>query len=122
MIASVVAQPDVPSSVRTVSAASPRAIVAPIAAKRYLLKVTISDTAQQDLERAKALLRHVIPSGDPAALVERALALLARDAERTKASATSNPRRSSLDEPRSNQRPHRAIPANVKRAGASPAS
>jgi hypothetical protein len=91
--------------------------------------VTIGQDAHDNLERARALLRHVIPSGDPAALVERALALLVQEAERTKCAKTARPRSPVAAVPHAavhgretrrpnaaGRRPNRVIPAAVKRA------
>lgn len=52
-----------------------------------------------------------IPNGDPAAIVERALALLVRQLEQTKFAATDRPRKVRPGDPRS-----RHIPAAVRRA------
>jgi 5-methylcytosine-specific restriction endonuclease McrA len=78
------------------------------------LKVTIGEQTHDKLERARALLRHVVPDGDPAALLDRALTLLIEDAERTKCAVTPKPRAaqsSKAPRPRT-----RHIPAPVKRA------
>jgi hypothetical protein len=90
---------------------SSRAVVAPLAADRYLLKVTLSQGARDKLEQARALLRHQIPTGDPAAIVERALTVLVEQLERTKLGATPRPRRGGRTAPTS-----RHVPAAVKRA------
>ncbi len=58
------------------TAASPRAVVAPLASDRYFLKITLSADARVNLDRARDLLRHVLPSGDPALIVEPALTVL----------------------------------------------
>jgi hypothetical protein len=58
------------------------AVVTPLAPERYKVQVTISRDAHDKLRRAQELLRHAIPSGDPAAIVERALSLLVDDLER----------------------------------------
>ena len=59
----------------TAPAVAPRAVLAPLAADRHLLKITItlSADARARLDRARDLLRHVLPTGDPALIVERAL-------------------------------------------------
>ena len=82
----------------------------PLAPERYKVQVTISKDAHDHLRRAQNLLRHVIPSGDPAAIVERALALLVADLERKKLAATTSPRPVRTATPGS-----RHIPAAVKR-------
>jgi hypothetical protein len=67
-------------------------VVAPIAPRRYLLKVTIGEETHDTLQRVRALLRHSVPDGDLAIIVDRALRLLLQEAERTKCAATSRPR------------------------------
>ena len=91
-----------------------RAAVAPIAPKKYLLRLTISQETVDKLERARSLLRHVVPDGDPAILVDRALALLVQDAER-KQFAVNEPDRPKPPVRSSGPR-GRYIPAAVRRA------
>lgn len=86
------------------------AIVEPLAPERYKLQVTISREAHDKLRRAQDLLRHTIPSGDPAAIVERALSLLVDDLERKKLAATQKPRPAAPA-----TRGSRHVPAAVKR-------
>ena len=112
-------QPDIPASVRALPAmcATPaRPVVAPLSAKRYLLRVTIGKETHDKLERARALLRHVIPDGDPAVLIDRALTLLVADAERTKCAATARPRAARPSNTLSPGQRARHIPAAVRRA------
>jgi hypothetical protein len=90
---------------------SHRSILAPLAPERFLLKVTISRGVHDKLERARALLRHAIPNGDPAAIVDRALTALLEQLERRKVAATSHPR---VDASRGSRTRH--VPAAVKRA------
>lgn len=117
-------QPDIPATVRALPATATtptasttptaRPVIAPLSARRYLLKLTIGEETRDKLKRARSLLRHVIPDGDPAALLDRALTLLVKDAERMKWSATSKPRAA-----QSSQAPGpgtRHIPAAIKRA------
>lgn len=61
---------------------SSRPTVTPLAPERFLIKVTIGADARANLRRAQDLLRHVIPSGDPAQIVERALKSLVDQLER----------------------------------------
>jgi hypothetical protein len=63
----------------------PRAVVAPTAPDRYLIKVTVSAETHAKLRRAQDLLRHSIPNGDHAAVLDRALTLLVDHLERQKA-------------------------------------
>lgn len=89
---------------------TPRAIVAPIAPKRYLMRITISDATHSKLERLQALMRPAIPSGDPAEIVDRALTVLLAEVERSKIASASRPRHLGDREPRG-----RHIPAAVRR-------
>ena len=59
-----------------------------LAPERYSLRVTLSAEGHARLRRAQDLLRHQVPDGDPAVIVERALALLVERLERTKFAAT----------------------------------
>jgi hypothetical protein len=86
------------------------ATVTPLAPERYKLQVTLSRETHDRLRRAQDLLRHVIPDGDPAAIVDRALTLLVADLEKTRLAATSRPRPSREATPGS-----RHVPAAVKR-------
>jgi 5-methylcytosine-specific restriction endonuclease McrA len=90
---------------------SRRSLLAPLSSERYLLKVTLSRDADDKLERARALLRHSIPNGDPAAVVERALTALVEQLEKRKIAATSRPRRLASLSSRT-----RHVPADVRRA------
>ena len=70
---------------------APRRSVAPLAADRYLLRVTIDGSTYAKLERARDLLRHSIPNGDQAAVLDRALTVLVDQLERRKAGRVSRP-------------------------------
>ena len=110
-------QPEKPRESTGPAAARPaQVLVTPRSPGRYLLRVTISSETQAKLRQARDLLRHAIPDGDPAAILDRALTLLVQRLEREKSAITSRPRvsRSSqaLTEPRSNAR---RISAAVRR-------
>jgi hypothetical protein len=91
--------------------ASCGAVVAPLSADRYLLKVTLSQETHAKLERVRDLLRHSVPNGDPAAIVDRALTVLLEQLEKTRHAATGRPR------PRPTRTTgSRHVPASVKRA------
>ena len=87
------------------------AIVEPLAPERYKLQLTISGDAVEMLQMAKDLLRHALPSGDDAAVLERALKALLTELLKQKFAATDNPRRSTGPADGS-----REVPAEVKRA------
>jgi hypothetical protein len=50
--------------------------IEPLAPSRYRLQLTVSASLKQKLELARDLLRHAVPSGDHAVIIERALDLL----------------------------------------------
>lgn len=83
----------------------------PLSASCYRLQVTLSEEAHAKLRRAQDLLRHAIPNGDIATVLDRALTLLVTDLERRRHAATPAPRSS----PESTGR-GRHVPAAVKRA------
>ena len=74
------------------AASALRTIVAPLAPDRYLLKLTLSAEAHVRLRRAQNLMRHTIPNGDPATIIDRALELLVEQLERTKFAEATRPR------------------------------
>ena len=92
-------------------ATAPPAAVRPLAPERYKLQVTIAAETRAKLQRAQDLLRHSLPSGDVALILDRALDLLVRDLERKKAAEVDRPR--NLANPRTDSR---HIPAEVRRA------
>jgi hypothetical protein len=96
------------------SPTSGRPLVAPLSPTRYLIKVTVCDGTHHKFERARALLRHVIPKGDPAEILDRALTLLVADLERTRLAATPRPRAIRPAAPNPSRSRH--VRAAVKRA------
>jgi hypothetical protein len=87
-----------------------RPIVVPLAPERYKLQLTISKETHDTLRRLQALLRHAIPTGDPAEIVGRALMLLLEGVERRRYAATPAPR-----PPRNSVAGSRHVPASVRR-------
>lgn len=69
-----------------------RPIVAPLASDRYLLKISVSAATHARLRRAQDLMRHTIANGDPAVIIDQALALLVEQLERTKFARSTRPR------------------------------
>ena len=84
--------------------------VKPIAPERYKIQFTVSRETYEKLRRAQDLLRHRVPSGDPAMIFERALGLLITELERTRIGKTAHPRAADGASTQS-----RHIPAAVKR-------
>jgi hypothetical protein len=89
---------------------SRRPLVKPLSAETYRLQITISRATHDKLRNAQALMRHRVPNGDPALIVDRALDALLREVERTKCGRVEHPRvqRNARDS-------SRHIPAAVKR-------
>ncbi len=87
------------------------AVVRALAPERYEVRFTASAETCAKLRRAQDLLRHAVPNGDTAAIVDRALTLLVADLERKKFAATDRPRPS-----RRTSGSARKPPAHVKRA------
>lgn len=91
--------------------ARPSAEVTPLSPDRYRVQVTISGDTLEKLRLAKDLLRYAVPSGDEAAILDRALTALLVDLAQRKFAATEKPRPSAGTAPGS-----RHIPAEVRRA------
>jgi 5-methylcytosine-specific restriction endonuclease McrA len=104
---------DAPAPPAVVVAPSPRADVRPLAPERYKVQFTASRETYDKLCQAQDLLRHRVPSGDIAAVVDPALTLLLAALRRTRHAAVVRPqanRRRPL-----HGRHGRHIPAGVKR-------
>jgi hypothetical protein len=99
------------SAVVTPANTSPPPAVTPLAPTRYRLQVTISRETHDKLRRVQALGRHLIPSGDPAEIVDRALTVLLQDLERRRCATVTAPRAA-----RETGGGSRHIPSSVKRA------
>jgi len=95
---------------RAVCNPQPRHEAKPISASDYRLQVTITAETHDKLRRARDLLRHTIPDGSIAAILDRALTLLLADVEKRRCAAAIRPRQC-LEAGAST----RHIPAAVKR-------
>jgi hypothetical protein len=103
--------PAAPATVRpSLSPTKRPAVVAPLAPERYKVQITVSRETHDKLRRVQDLLRHQLPDGDPAAILDRALTLLLQDLERRKLAQTTRPR-----PPRGDMSGSRHVPAAVKR-------
>ncbi|HEX6324385.1 MAG TPA: HNH endonuclease signature motif containing protein [Vicinamibacterales bacterium] len=91
---------------------SRRPIVAPLSESHYKLQVTITAAARERLGQIQDLMRHRLPNGDPAAIVEHALEVLHAELLKQKAAEVAKPRtgRAAADAK------GRHIPASVRRA------
>lgn len=90
---------------------SRRPLVAPLSDVHFKLQVTIGVAARERLAQIQALMRHRVPSGDPAAIVEYALEVLHGELLKQKAALVARPRASR----RTSEPKGRSIPASVKR-------
>jgi hypothetical protein len=88
-----------------------RAAVTPLSPDRYKLQLTIGGATLEKLRLAKDMLSHAIPSGDEAAVLDRALTALLVDLAKKKFADTRSPRPS-----RAKDRRARDASAAVKRA------
>jgi 5-methylcytosine-specific restriction endonuclease McrA len=86
--------------------------VKPLAPQSYKVQFTASQETHDKLRLAQDLLRHTIPSGDVAAVIDRALTLLVEELHRTRSAAVARPRARRTSAVRSS---NRYIPAAVKR-------
>jgi hypothetical protein len=99
------------SSAPSLASPDPRsAVVGPLAPDRYKVQFTASRETYEKLRRAQDLLRHAIPNGDLAAILDRALTLLLADLEKTKLAATKRPLATRESSPES-----RHVPAAARR-------
>jgi hypothetical protein len=85
--------------------------VTPLSPDRYKLQLTIGGDTLEKLRLAKDMLSHAIPSGDDAAVLDRALTALLVELAKKKFADTRRPRRSRARDPRA-----RDASATVKRA------
>lgn len=79
--------------------------------ERFELQVTLGRDAVDKLRLARDMLGHVVPSGDDAAVLDRALGALIAELARRKFAAAESPR-----PPRGTPAASRHVPAEVKRA------
>lgn len=108
IVARLLPRPDEPTSIRRLPEPS---VTTPLSPDRYRMLLTIGGDTLEKLRLAKDMLRHVIPSGDEAAVVDRALTALLAELARRKFAAAGQPRPAREPGPGS-----RHIPADVKRA------
>jgi hypothetical protein len=123
-VASLVAAEPIPAAVPTAipkdapvptSPPAPRPVIAPLSPDRYKLQVTITGDTLEMLELAQDLMRHAIPSGDPAAVLHRALTVLTAELVKKKFAVVDKPRDSADDTAHDARPDSRHIPAEVKR-------
>jgi HNH endonuclease len=91
---------------------TPRQAVRPLAEDRYEVRFTAPASTCEKLKLAQDLLRHAVPTGDIAEVVDRALTALLENLAKTKFAATSHPRPGPGSGPGAGSR---HIPADVRR-------
>jgi hypothetical protein len=92
---------------------APGSIDQPLGGQRYRLHLTLPNATYEKLQEAQALLRHQIPAGDLAEVMDRALTLLLKEIKKRRFGVTERPRRSAS---KTVSRPSsRHIPAGIRR-------
>jgi hypothetical protein len=85
-------------------------VIAPLAPERFKVQMTVSRETRDKLRRVQDLMRHQVPDGDPAVILDRALTLLLQDLERRKLAESKRPRPARPSKPGS-----RHVPAAIRR-------
>jgi hypothetical protein len=94
-----------------------RPVVKPLAAERYEIRFTASEATRDKLKIAQDLLRHAIPSGDVAAIFDRALSELIEAHARRKMAVVRRPAKArAVAVGRPAIEGSRCVPSGVKRA------
>jgi len=102
-------------------AAARRPIIEPTSPERYRVQFTVGQETHDKLRRLQDLLRREIPDGDPAAIFDRAVALLLEKVERQKLGGATRPRSSGAIRPGTDKEAwvetsqSRDIPRDIKR-------
>jgi hypothetical protein len=86
--------------------------LSPLGAERYRIQLTAERSLRDKLTQAQELLRHQVPDGDLATIMERAVDLLLQEQLKRRFAQTSRPCRT----PRAVKAGSRHIPAEVRRA------
>jgi len=104
---------------------TPSPVVTPLSPDRYKFQVTISGETLEKIRLAKDMLGHAVPSGDDAAILDRAFTALLTQLARKKFAETPRPKPCAPSEPAScggknsvgvMRTATRTVPAAVKRA------
>ena len=103
-----------PALLLSAPAQTPRpATVALLAPDRYHVQLTASRELRDKIEEAKALLRHQVPSGDLATILDRALTVLIAQVKKDRFGVGRKPRSATLPEGPAQSR---HVPDAIKRA------
>jgi 5-methylcytosine-specific restriction endonuclease McrA len=88
-----------------------RPTIAPLSTSRYKIQFTAGAETYRKLRQAQELLRHRIPNGDPATIVDTALTVLLERLLREKTGATARPRQRKHLAPDAGEAPRVKSPA-----------
>ena len=104
--------------------ARPSRSISPLSPDRYKLQLTVTTDLKRKLDLARDLLRHAIPSGDLATIIDRALDLLLQQTlkRRFAAKRSAPPNASRKDPPESAHAAQPSAPTPAPGAPAPPAS
>jgi hypothetical protein len=105
------AAPEADPGATIASAPIPHVAVTPLSPQRYKLQLTIGGETLEKMRLAKDMLSHALPTGDDAAILDRAFDALLEKLAKQKFAATDKPRASAATKP-GGQDP----PAAVQRA------
>jgi hypothetical protein len=106
IVALLTPEPDAPFAIQRLLSPA----IAPLAADRYRVQLTVASATVEKLRLARDMLRHVNPCGDDAAVFENALNALLSELAKKKFAAADRPR-----PPRGTAPFSRHVPAEVKR-------
>ena len=81
-----------PAPGTSTDAVPPHPVATALSTDRYQFRFTASAATYEKFKRAQDLLRHAVPSGDPAEIIDRALSALLEGLEQKKFAATDRPR------------------------------
>ena len=95
------------------TSAPARAVVAPLSAEAYRVQFTASPELRDKIRQAQELLRHQLPSGDLAPILERALTLLIAQVKKERFGVGRKPR---SGETRQGPARSRRVPTAIRRA------
>jgi 5-methylcytosine-specific restriction endonuclease McrA len=84
--------------------------VEPLSPRRYRIEVTVGQETHDNLREIQELLSHQIPNGDPAAIIDRAIALLLEQTRKERRAKVGRPRPS-----KGSGGSTRHVPAEVRR-------
>ncbi|HWE25486.1 MAG TPA: hypothetical protein VG496_16240, partial [Myxococcales bacterium] len=104
---------ELPASPKTSTIPQHRPVIAPLSEATYKIQFTASRAFRDKLRHAQDLLRHRVPDGDPAAILESALDLLISKVEKERFAIGRKPRKATVAA--TDAAPGRDVPDAMKR-------